>query len=146
MLIKNNLQLEIAKQEAESANRAKSDFLAKMSHELRTPLNSIVGFSDLLISSEYSIPQKQYLETVNKSAKTLLVLVNDILDFSKIEDGKIALEKEVINLIDLGNHRHKMVLSHVRNKLCRLCHLYLKSLQQLVLQNIQYEIPWRCNI
>lgn len=102
-IIKNNVQLEIAKQEAESANRAKSDFLAKMSHELRTPLNSIVGFSDLLISSEYSIPQKQYLETVNKSAKTLLVLVNDILDFSKIEDGKIALEKEVINLIDLGN-------------------------------------------
>jgi signal transduction histidine kinase len=100
---KNIMQLEIAKQNAESTNRAKSDFLAKMSHEFRTPLNSIVGFSDLLITSELSTAQLQYMETVNKSAKTLLVLVNDILDFSKIEAGKIEIEAEVINLYELGN-------------------------------------------
>ena len=100
---KNNKQLEIAKQDAEIANRSKSEFLAKMSHEFRTPLNSVVAFSNLLISTELSPIQIQYLETVNKSAKTLLILVNDILDFSKIEAGKIELEAEVINLYELGN-------------------------------------------
>ncbi|MCF8428692.1 MAG: response regulator [Bacteroidia bacterium] len=113
---KNNKQLEIAKQEAEKATRAKSDFLAKMSHEIRTPLNSVVGFSDLLISTELSPIQMQYMENVNNSAKSLLVIVNDILDFSKIESGKIELEAEVINLYDLGNQITEVIKYQVLEK------------------------------
>ncbi|MFZ4799054.1 MAG: response regulator [Bacteroidia bacterium] len=100
---KNNKQLEMSKQDADNANRAKSEFLAKMSHEIRTPLNSVVGFSDLLIKTELSASQMKYMENVNSSAKTLLDIVNDILDFSKIEAGKLNIESEVISLYDLGN-------------------------------------------
>lgn len=99
----NNKQLEIARQDAEKANRAKSEFLAKMSHEIRTPLNSVVGFSDLVIKTDLTDTQMQYMESVNSSAKVLLEIVNDILDFSKLDIGKIEIESEVLNLYDLGN-------------------------------------------
>ena len=89
------IELEAAKLTAESASRAKSDFLAAMSHELRTPLNAIIGFSEVLSMQNFgplNKKQKEYVSDVFKSGKHLMSLINDILDLSKIEAGKMELE------------------------------------------------------
>ncbi len=93
-----NQELIAAKEEAISANHAKSSFLANMSHEIRTPLNGIIGFTDLLQNTQLNSVQKEYMSYVSSSANTLMQLINQILDFSKIEAGKLELEPEEFNL------------------------------------------------
>ncbi|HBT76573.1 MAG TPA: hypothetical protein DEB39_06520 [Planctomycetaceae bacterium] len=87
-----------AKEAAEAANLAKSDFLATMSHEMRTPLNGVIGMADLLLKSDMSPKQREYTTLIRASGRTLLYLINDILDFSKIENNYLELSPSFFNL------------------------------------------------
>lgn len=87
-----NVELDLAKKQAQGAAHIKSEFLANMSHELRTPLNGVIGFTRQMLKTDLSITQADYLQTIECSANNLLTIANDVLDFYKLEAGKLVLE------------------------------------------------------
>ncbi|WP_228056943.1 PAS domain S-box protein [Tychonema sp. LEGE 07203] len=116
-----SMELLKSKENAEVANRAKSQFLASMSHELRTPLNAILGFSQVMArNSSITQEQKEYIEIINRSGEHLLELINDVLSMSKIEAGQITLNQSRFNLYNLLSSLREMLQLKANSKGLRL--------------------------
>ncbi|MEG3894254.1 MULTISPECIES: PAS domain S-box protein [unclassified Microcoleus] len=116
-----SMELLKSKENAEVANRAKSQFLASMSHELRTPLNAILGFSQVMArNSSITEEQKEYIEIINRSGEHLLELINDVLSMSKIEAGQITINESRFNLYNFLNSLREMLQLKANSKGLRL--------------------------
>jgi two-component system sensor histidine kinase BarA len=127
-----NVELDMAKKRAQEAARIKSEFLANMSHELRTPLNGVIGFTRQLFKTQLSLHQRDYLSTIEHSAKNLLSIINDILDFSKLEAGKLTLENIPFNIREMINDTVTLLAPSAHDKQLELSLLVSQPIPDLV--------------
>ena len=127
-----NVELDMAKKRAQEAARIKSEFLANMSHELRTPLNGVIGFTRQLFKTQLSLHQRDYLSTIEHSAKNLLSIINDILDFSKLEAGKLTLENIPFNIREMVNDTVTLLAPSAHDKHLELSLLVSQPIPDLV--------------
>ncbi len=111
-----NVQIDLARQRAQKANRAKSAFLANISHEIRTPMNGVIGFADLLLKTPLDKDQREFATTIKSSATSLLVIINDILDFSKLESGKLSIDYEAFEVRPCFERAIRPLLSEAYRK------------------------------
>ncbi len=133
-----NLELRRAKESAEVASRAKSEFLSNMSHELRTPLNAVTGFSELLSSLVSDQKQKSYLNAIKTAGKSLLTLINDILDLSKIEAGMMEIRPMPVNPIMIFNEIEQIFKMKIIDKNLQFITDIDKDLPALMLDETRF--------
>lgn len=131
-LMEQNVALDMARREAETAIHARNDFLAVMNHEMRTPMHAIIALSSLLQETDMTAEQRLMVETILKSSNLLATLINDVLDLSRLEDGSFQLETATFNLHSMFREVHfraspkKLNCSSLFSSLCSL--IFLKSL------------------
>lgn len=115
-IIQNNKKLQKAREQADKANTAKTNFLSNISHEIRTPVNGIIGFTELLLASNIKSDYKQYIRNIDDASSQLLHLINDLLDFSRLESGNVKLNISTVDIYDLAAKIHAFYSVNSKNK------------------------------